>query len=97
MLVVGIAGGTASGKTTVVDQIVEALGEDQVSVLACDHYYRDLSALPLSARRDYNFDHPDAMDQQLILDHIRQLKLGHSVDRPCYLSLIHISEPTRPY
>ena len=84
MLVVGIAGGTASGKTTVVDQIVEALGEDQVSVLACDHYYRDLSALPLSARKDYNFDHPDAMDQQLILDHIRQLKLGHSVDRPCY-------------
>jgi len=84
MLVVGIAGGTASGKTTVVDQIVAALGEDRVSVLACDHYYRDLAALPLSARKDYNFDHPDAMDQKLILDHIRKLKSGETVDRPCY-------------
>ncbi len=84
MLVVGIAGGTASGKTTVVDQIVEALGEERVCVLACDHYYRDLSALPLSARKDYNFDHPDAMDQALILSHIRQLKQGVEVARPTY-------------
>jgi uridine kinase len=84
MLVVGIAGGTASGKTTVVDQIVEALGEERVCVLACDHYYRDLSQLPLSARKDYNFDHPDAMDQQLLLEHLRQLKAGASVQRPSY-------------
>ena len=84
MLVVGIAGGTASGKTTVVDQIVKALGEDRVCVLACDHYYRDLSVLPLGARKDYNFDHPDAMDQELILEHLRHLKNGQSVERPCY-------------
>ncbi len=84
MLVVGIAGGTASGKTTVVEQIVDALGEERVCVLACDHYYRDLSALPLSARKDYNFDHPDAMDQGLILSHIRSLKEGQEVARPCY-------------
>jgi uridine kinase len=84
MLVVGIAGGTASGKTTVVDQIVDALGEEQVCVLPCDHYYRDLSALPLSARKDYNFDHPDAMDQALILSHLRRLKQGQEVARPCY-------------
>ena len=84
MLVVGIAGGTASGKTTVVEQIVDALGEERVCVLACDHYYRDLSALPLSARKDYNFDHPDAMDQSLILSHIQSLKEGQEVARPCY-------------
>ena len=84
MLVVGIAGGTASGKTTVVDQIVKALGEDRVCVLACDHYYRDLSVLPLGSRKDYNFDHPDAMDQDLILEHLRHLKGGHPVERPCY-------------
>ena len=80
MLVVGIAGGTASGKTTVVDQIVEALGEERACVLACDHYYRDLSQLPLSARKDYNFDHPDAMDQQLLLEHLRHQKAPRCSD-----------------
>jgi uridine kinase len=84
MLVVGIAGGTASGKTTVVDQIVEALGVERVCVLACDHYYRDLAALPLLARKNYNFDHPDAMDQDLILKHLRRLKAGQAIERPSY-------------
>ena len=84
MLVVGIAGGTASGKTTVVDQIVEALGQERVAVLALDHYYRDLTALPLGARKTYNFDHPDAMDQELILQHLQALKRGEAVERPSY-------------
>jgi uridine kinase len=84
MLVVGIAGGTASGKTTVVNRIVEALGDERVAVLPCDHYYIDLQALDLPQRKDYNFDHPEAMDQDLILDHIRSLKEGRTVRRPCY-------------
>lgn len=84
MLVVGLAGGTASGKTTVVEAICEALGSDRVAVMALDHYYRDLSALPLNERKTYNFDHPDAFDLPLILDHLQALERGESIRRPCY-------------
>jgi uridine kinase len=84
VLIVGIAGGTASGKTTVVDQIAEALGPSQVAVLALDHYYRDLSELKLAERKSYNFDHPDAFDIDLLLEHIGALRRDLVIDRPCY-------------
>ena len=84
MLVVGLAGGTASGKTTVVESICQALGPERVAVMALDHYYRDLSALPLNARKTYNFDHPDAFDLPLILDDLKALKQGRAIDRPVY-------------
>jgi len=84
MLVVGLAGGTASGKTMVVESICEALGPERVAVIALDHYYRDLSALPLNERKNYNFDHPDAFELPLILNHIESLKKGHAIDRPVY-------------
>jgi uridine kinase len=84
VLIVGIAGGTASGKTTVVDQIAEALGPQQVAVLALDHYYRDLSELNLADRKTYNFDHPDAFDIDLLLEHLAALTRGEAIERPCY-------------
>ncbi|MBM66724.1 MAG: uridine kinase [Myxococcales bacterium] len=84
MLVVGLAGGTASGKTTVVEAICDALGPDRVAVLGLDHYYRDLSALPLNERKTYNFDHPDAFDLPLILDHLQALERGEAIQRPSY-------------
>ena len=84
MLVVGLAGGTASGKTTVVGSIRDALGPEQVAVMALDHYYRDLSALPLNERKNYNFDHPDAFDLPLILRDLQRLKSGHVIERPVY-------------
>jgi len=93
MLVVGIAGGTASGKSTVVDQIVDALGDERVVVLACDHYYRDLSALPMAARKNYNFDHPDAVDVELLLEHMRALKNGETVERPTYSYAMSVRTP----
>ena len=84
MLVVGLAGGTASGKTTVVGSIRDALGPEQVAVMALDHYYRDLSALPLNERKNYNFDHPDAFDLPLILRDLERLKSGQVIERPVY-------------
>lgn len=84
MLVVAVAGGTASGKTLVVDRICEALGPERVAVMALDHYYRDLSALDLKARKNYNFDHPDAFDMPLILAHLEALKKGQAIARPSY-------------
>ena len=84
MLVVGLAGGTASGKTTVVGSIRDALGPEQVAVMALDHYYRDLSALPLNERKNYHFDHPDAFDLPLILRDLQRLKSGHVIERPVY-------------
>jgi len=84
MLVVGLAGGTASGKTTVVGAICDALGPDRVAVMALDHYYRDLSALPLNERKTYNFDHPDAFDLPLILKHLDALERGDTVESPRY-------------
>ena len=84
MLVVGVAGGTASGKTTVVERITEALGPDKVCLLELDHYYSDLSALPLAARKKFNFDHPDAFDLPLLIKHFDKLRAGEPVERPSY-------------
>jgi uridine kinase len=83
-LVVGIAGGTASGKTTVARRIYEALPTSRVAFLDQDSYYRDLGHLSLDERRAVNFDHPEAFDTALLVGHLRSLKAGHPVEKPTY-------------
>ncbi len=83
-LVIGICGGTGSGKTTIADRIISALSEQDVLVLQQDHYYKDLPHLPLDERAKQNFDHPDSMDTPLLTEHMRQLREGKAVERPVY-------------
>lgn len=84
VVVIGIAGGTASGKTTLVDQIAAYSGEDRVAILRQDSYYRDLAHLPEEARQAKNFDHPDAIETELLVAHVRALQAGRAVDQPRY-------------
>lgn len=84
MLIIGIAGGTGSGKTTVVSRITQKLSSDEVAVLSQDAYYRDNSHLPLEERQKINFDHPRAIEFELLIDHIRQLKQCKPVQEPIY-------------
>ena len=83
-LVVGIAGGTASGKTTVARKIHEALSPSRVAFIDQDSYYRDLKDLSLDERREVNFDHPDAFDTDLLVEHVKQLKAGGAIEKPVY-------------
>jgi uridine kinase len=83
-LIIGIAGGTASGKTTVARRLVERLGTHPVAVLDQDSYYRDLADLPLEERARFNFDHPDAFDTALLVRHLRELRAGNPVEKPVY-------------
>lgn len=84
MLVVGIAGGTGSGKTTVVNKILERLPEDKVTILPQDAYYKDNSRLKMEDRQEVNFDHPDSVEFSLLIEHLNQLKNGKRVQRPIY-------------
>lgn len=84
MFTIGIAGGTGSGKTTVVRKILERVPRDRVALVPQDSYYRDSSHLPLEERQKINFDHPDSLEFDLLTDHIRQLKAGKLVDQPIY-------------
>ncbi|MGH9347869.1 MAG: uridine kinase [Vicinamibacterales bacterium] len=83
-VVIGVAGGSGSGKTTVVRRIVESLGPDQVIVLEHDRYYRDRNDLRLEERAALNYDHPDALETDLLVRHVRDLKAGRSIDVPQY-------------
>ena len=83
-LVIGVAGGTGSGKTTVVQEIVKALDSKDVIVLQHDSYYRDRSHLPLEERSTINYDHPDALETDLFVLHLKQLVAGKSVKVPAY-------------
>lgn len=83
-LVVGIAGGTASGKTTVARRIREALKVAPVAFIDQDSYYRSLSDLSLEERREVNFDHPDAFDSDLLVAHLKALKARQPVEKPVY-------------
>lgn len=89
-LVVGVAGGTGSGKTTVVRRILETLGAERVSLLEQDAYYRDGSHLPFPERAARNYDHPDAIDECLMAEHVAALKAGRGVDVPCYDFVEHV-------
>jgi uridine kinase len=83
-LVIGIAGGTGSGKTTVVDQILGRAGSHRIACLPHDAYYRDLGNLTLEERRRINFDHPDSLETDLLIEHIHQLKQWQAVHVPVY-------------
>ena len=82
--VIGVAGGSGSGKTTVVRRIVESLGDDQVSLLEHDKYYRDRGDLRLEERAALNYDHPDSLETDLLVRHINDLRAGRPVDVPNY-------------
>ena len=84
MLVIGIAGGTGSGKTTVVREITKILSDSEVVVIPQDSYYKDNSHLPLEQRLELNFDHPDSIDFNLLIKHIKELKSGKAVEQPVY-------------
>jgi uridine kinase len=83
-LVVGISGGTGSGKTTVANRILETVSAKDVVFIQQDSYYRNLKDLPLDYRQLANFDHPDAIDNDLLVNHIKKLKAGEPVELPIY-------------
>ncbi len=84
MIVIGIAGGTGSGKTTVVRKIVESFCEGEVAVIPQDSYYRDSSHLPLEERLKLNFDEPAAIEWELLVEQLKQLKAGKAIEQPTY-------------
>ena len=84
MFIIGIAGGTGSGKTTVVKKLIERLPKGEVVVIPQDSYYKDSSDVPAEERQNINFDHPDAFEWPLLAKHIEQLKQGHAVEQPIY-------------
>jgi uridine kinase len=83
-VVIGVAGGSGSGKTTVVRRIVESLGDNQVTVLEHDRYYRDRSDLRLEERAALNYDHPDSLETDLMVRHLEALRRGEPVEVPVY-------------
>ena len=83
-IVIGIAGGSGSGKTTLAELIIERVGSDQIAYLPHDAYYKDLSKLPPNQRAAVNFDHPDSLDNDLLIQHVEQLKSYQPVDLPIY-------------
>jgi uridine kinase len=83
-VIIGVAGGTGSGKTTVVREMVRAVGEEQVAVIEHDSYYRDRSELPLEERALLNYDHPDALETDLLIYHLEELRAGRPVEVPSY-------------
>ena len=83
-MIIGICGGTGSGKTTVANSILASVSEGEVVFIQQDSYYRNLADLPDKIREAINFDHPDAVDNDLLVEHVRSLKAGRAVDLPVY-------------
>ena len=97
MLIVGIAGGTGSGKTTVVRKIIEVFPSEEVIVLPQDAYYKDNSHISLEERQKINFDHPDSVEFHLLIDHLKKLRSGSEIEMPVYsyLTCLRASETVR--
>lgn len=93
MLIIGIAGGTGSGKTTVVRKIIESLPANEVVLLPQDSYYKDSSHVPIEKRQNINFDHPDAFDWTLLSEHVAALRRGESIEQPTYSYLTCTRQP----
>ncbi|WP_438976989.1 uridine kinase [Polaribacter sp.] len=89
MLILGIAGGTGSGKTTVVNQIVKQLPTDEVCVISQDSYYKATDSLSYEERTKINFDHPRAIDFDLLIKHLKELKKGKTINQPVYSFVTH--------
>ena len=92
-LVIGIAGGTGSGKTTIANVILGRVGTQHIAYLPHDAYYKDLKDLPVTQRDMINFDHPDSLDTDLLIEHIKQLKVWKSIDLPVYDFKTHTRTP----
>lgn len=88
-MIIGICGGTGSGKTTIARAIVDAVGSENVVLVEQDSYYRNLADMPLDDRHHANFDHPDAIDSDLLVNHVKRLKLGQPIDMPIYDMVTH--------
>jgi uridine kinase len=101
-ILIGIGGGTGSGKTTIAKRIVSSIGTEDAIIIAQDAYYRDHSHLPMEEREKINYDHPNAFDINLLLKHLQQLKMGQSVPRLSYDYTTHTRKllpgtvPSRP-
>jgi len=83
-MIIGICGGTGSGKTTVANKILQSVSANEVAFIQQDSYYRNLDQMPLDYRQKVNFDHPDALDNDLLVEHVRALKDGRAVELPIY-------------
>ena len=83
-IVIGVAGGTGSGKTTVANQILQRVGAEHITYIPHDAYYRDLSHLPPRQRDQVNYDHPDALETGLLIEHLKELRAGRAVEIPVY-------------
>lgn len=92
VIIIGISGASASGKSLLANTIVGELGSDQVVVISEDAYYKDHSNLPFEERAKINYDHPDAMDHELLCTHLLELQQGNSIDIPIYNHSQHIRE-----
>jgi uridine kinase len=88
-MIIGICGGTGSGKTTVARRILENVSDEQVAFLQQDSYYRNLGDMPVELRRHINFDHPDALDNELFINHVKALRAGEPITMPVYDFSIH--------
>ncbi len=93
IVIVGVAGGSGSGKTTVVERLIAGLGADAAVVIAHDRYYRDQRAIPPEARAALNFDHPDALETELLVSHLQWLREGRPVEVPMYDFSRHARKP----
>jgi len=89
MIIIGIAGGTGSGKTTVVNKIANSLPEKHITILPQDAYYKDNADLSFEERQKINYDHPNSIDFDFMLNHIKQLKEGNSIEQPLYSYTTH--------
>ncbi len=89
-LIIGVAGGSGSGKTTVVKHIINTIGKDNILLLQHDSYYRDLKHLPFEERTEQNFDHPSALETELMIRHLKALSEGYQVEVPIYDFTKHI-------
>ncbi len=83
-MIIGICGGTGSGKTTIARKIVQTVGAENVVLIEQDSYYRNLADMPLDERRQANFDHPDAIDSEMLMNHLKRLKSGQPIEMPVY-------------
>jgi len=96
-ILIGIAGGSGSGKTMVSRRIIDDLGSDKVVIIQQDSYYKDLSHLPLTERAKRNFDHPESVDWELLIRQIDELLHGCSIEQPIYDFAVHAHEPKKRF
>jgi len=92
-MIIGIGGGTGSGKTTVAQKIISSVGPENVVYLQQDAYYRNLGDMPLELKHQVNFDHPDAIDNDLLINHLRALRASEPIDQPVYDYATHSRKP----